>query len=442
MRNLFLVVLCAGMAYSGLAQKKDSINTNYQRSSLALFLMEDVGMPMKDTILQSFNTAPFPDKFNNHNVAVRSFERCTTLTEEDQAAFDAAVNLATSQNAAEAPKKKGMFGKFLKAAASDASGGVVGATSKDEMAVSANKFLVDQKIAKQMFDKWFLDSAGNFSLALAQERGLYNATKSDVEQAASSVYGTASLADAGIDLVNNTFAVVCNYRYMPKDSLVALIGGVAVAAAEASGNSYAVMGAKAAMMALSASLGAGYYVVVNTYLFQLNWNDNVQNQLSQVWDNREAYDAADFYGFKYIGNTTGWAQVKAGIFTNKDQAELIQIATVNATDAAIAKLEKKYDVFKTKSPLMVAEDGTLYAHIGMKEGIEPKDKYEVLERAIDPKTGRTIYKSKGTITVVKDHIWDNRYMADQEPDHDSSINETYFEGKGDYYNGLLIRQIK
>lgn len=442
MRNLFLVVLCAGMAYSGLAQKKDSINTNYQRSSLALFLMEDVGMPMKDTILQSFNTAPFPDKFNNHNVAVRSFERCTTLTEEDQAAFDAAVNLATSQNAAEAPKKKGVFGKFLKAAASDASGGVVGATSKDEMAVSANKFLVDQKIAKQMFDKWFLDSAGNFSLALAQERGLYNATKSDVEQAASSVYGTASLADAGIDLVNNTFAVVCNYRYMPKDSLVALIGGVAVAAAEASGNSYAVMGAKAAMMALSASLGAGYYVVVNTYLFQLNWNDNVQNQLSQVWDNREAYDAADFYGFKYIGNTTGWAQVKAGIFTNKDQAELIQIATVNATDAAIAKLEKKYDVFKTKSPLMVAEDGTLYAHIGMKEGIEPKDKYEVLERAIDPKTGRTIYKSKGTITVVKDHIWDNRYMADQEPDHDSSINETYFEGKGDYYNGLLIRQIK
>lgn len=442
MRNLFLVVLCAGMAYSGLAQKKDSINTNYQRSSLALFLMEDVGMPMKDTILQSFNTAPFPDKFNNHNVAVRSFERCTTLTEEDQAAFDAAVNLATSQNAAEAPKKKGMFGKFLKAAASDASGGVVGATSKDEMAVSANKFLVDQKIAKLMFDKWFLDSAGNFSLALAQERGLYNATKSDVEQAASSVYGTASLADAGIDLVNNTFAVVCNYRYMPKDSLVALIGGVAVAAAEASGNSYAVMGAKAAMMALSASLGAGYYVVVNTYLFQLNWNDNVQNQLSQVWDNREAYDAADFYGFKYIGNTTGWAQVKAGIFTNKDQAELIRIATVNATDAAIAKLEKKYDVFKTKSPLMVAEDGTLYAHIGMKEGIEPKDKYEVLERAIDPKTGRTIYKSKGTITVVKDHIWDNRYMADQEPDHDSSINETYFEGKGDYYNGLLIRQIK
>lgn len=425
-----------------LHKKKDSINTNYQRSSLALFLMEDVGMPMKDTILQSFNTAPFPDKFNNHNVAVRSFERCTTLTEEDQAAFDAAVNLATSQNAAEAPKKKGMFGKFLKAAASDASGGVVGATSKDEMAVSANKFLVDQKIAKQMFDKWFLDSAGNFSLALAQERGLYNATKSDVEQAASSVYGTASLADAGIDLVNNTFAVVCNYRYMPKDSLVALIGGVAVAAAEASGNSYAVMGAKAAMMALSASLGAGYYVVVNTYLFQLNWNDNVQNQLSQVWDNREAYDAADFYGFKYIGNTTGWAQVKAGIFTNKDRAELIRIATVNATDAAIAKLEKKYDVFKTKSPLMVAEDGTLYAHIGMKEGIEPKDKYEVLERAIDPKTGRTIYKSKGTITVVKDHIWDNRYMADQEPDHDSSINETYFEGKGDYYNGLLIRQIK
>lgn len=442
MKNLYLLVLCAGMAYSGFAQKKDSINTDYQRSSLALFLMEDAEMPMKDTILQSFNTAPFPDKFNDHNVAVRSFERSATLTAEDQAAFDAAVNLATSQNAAEAPKKKGMFGKLLKGVAGEVSGGVIGATSRDEMAVSANKFLVEQKVAKQMFDKWFLDADGNFSLALAQERGLYNATKSDAEQAANSVYGTASLADAGIDLVNNTFAVVCSYRYMPKDSLVALIGGVATAAAEATNNSYAMMGAKAATIALSASLGAGYYVVVNTYLFQLNWNDDVQNQLSQVWDNREAYDSADFYAFKYIGNTTGWAQVKAGIFTNKDQAELIKIATVNATDAAIAKLEKKYDVFKTKSPLMVAEDGTLYAHIGLKEGVEPKDKYEVLERTVDPDTGRTIYKSKGTITVVKDHIWDNRYMADQEPDHDSSINETYFEGKGDYYNGLLIRQIK
>lgn len=114
MKNLFLVVLCAGMAYSGLAQKKDSINTDYQRSSLALFLMEDVGMPMKDTILQSFVTAPFPDKFNNHNLDVRSFERCTTLSSEDQAAFDKAVQLATSQNAAEAPKKKGCSENFLK----------------------------------------------------------------------------------------------------------------------------------------------------------------------------------------------------------------------------------------------------------------------------------------------------------------------------------------
>lgn len=442
MKNLFLVVLCAGMAYSGLAQKKDSINTDYQRSSLALFLMEDVGMPMKDTILQSFVTAPFPDKFNNHNLDVRSFERCTTLSSEDQAAFDKAVQLATSQNAAEAPKKKGMFGKLLKSVASDASGGVIGSSSRDEMAMAANKFLVDQNIAKQMFDKWFLDTAGNFSLALAQERGLYNATKSDVEQAASSVYGTAALADAGIDLVNNTFAVVCSYRYMPKDSLVDFVSQLAMLAAEASGNGSAKLGVQAAKKIMSASLGAGYYVVVNTYLFQLNWNDDVQNQLTQVWDNRAAYDSASFYAFKYIGYTTGWAQVKAGIFTDKDQAELIKIATVNATDVAIAKLEKKYDVFKTKSPLMVAEDGTLYAHIGLKEGIEPKDKYEVLERAIDPKTGRTIYKSKGTITVVKDHIWDNRYMADQEPDHDSSINETYFEGNGDYYNGLLIRQIK
>lgn len=114
MRNLFLVVLCAGMAYSGLAQKKDSINTNYQRSSLALFLMEDVGMPMKDTILQSFNTAPFPDKFNDHNVAVRSFERCTTLTAEDQLRLMQRLIWRPAKRLPKLRRKKGCSENFLK----------------------------------------------------------------------------------------------------------------------------------------------------------------------------------------------------------------------------------------------------------------------------------------------------------------------------------------
>lgn len=435
---LFIAICC-----TTFAQKKENINVVYNRSSLALFLLEEETMPQKDIIVEAFKNSPFPDKFNDHNLDERSFSvDVIEVTDDDHKLFSESI-----MESAPAKKSGGAFGSLLKGAASDASGGVVSTNSKELYAVKSHKYFLENNVAKQMLDKWFLANdpeQGSLSQDLIFERGLYGASQADIEKAKQTVLGMDLLKNAGYELLNNSFVVACHYRYMDKDEVVALVSQVITAAADASENAYAQMAAKAATVGLKASLGAGYYVVTTSYLFKLHWDEEVENKILSSWDDIDQYHELNIGDMKYIGSEMGWANVKAGIFTDKTPEELISIATVNSTDAVIAKLEKKYDVFKTKTPLIVNEDGTMHAFIGLKEGLEAKDKFEVLEKIQSP-DGKISYKRKGVITVTKnkDKIWDNRYMADQEPDHNAEITSTAFDGfKKDYFTGMLIRQIK
>lgn len=466
-KNLCAIIalLCCNIAFS---QETDKKEMDYRRSSLCLIMIDEAKMPKRDTIREAFLTTPMPEKYNDHNVNARQFSTDTMkITPEDSKAFQQAVlagilgeEMAKKINAGEAsdgndaaPKKKGGFGKMMgglgKAMVSDATGGLVDTTQKSNYAVLSYKFLQQQNIAKQLFTKWFRDQEGNFSMQMVQDRGMYDASALDIEKAKSSARGFGMLADAGEELIKNTFVVVTRYRYLSKDQMCAEIDAAAQAIAKQIGG-YAALGAKAGTTALKASLGAGYYVKTTSYLFQLNWNDSIANIFySQLWDNPEAYDQSDIFNIKYIGEESAWANVKAGIFTKKTEPELIRIATINAMDAVLAKLEKKYEVFKTKTPLIVNDNGdnqVITAKIGMKEGIESGDKFEVLEKVLDPETQRTIYKKKGVVKVAKDQIWDNRFMADEEREASGKtqdFKETRFDGgKSKYYTGMLLRQLK
>ena len=155
-----------------------------------------------------------------------------------------------------------------------------------------------------------------------------------------------------------------------------------------------------------------------------------------------AFENTDLFKLELVGFDKAWADLQSTIFTQKSEDELIRIATVKAIDAVIAKLQKQHDVFKTKTPLYSVDP--LSAKIGLKEGLEKGDKYEVLEQYIDEE-GRTRYDIKGVIRVDKE-IWDNRYMAAEEREAegktDEGIDATLFKGGGKFYPGLLIRQIK
>jgi len=91
--------------------------------------------------------------------------------------------------------------------------------------------------------------------------------------------------------------------------------------------------------------------------------------------------------------------------------------------------------------LIVASTLSENAKIGLKEGLEKGDKFEVLEQIMD-KNGRTRYKRKGVIKVDKKQIWDNRFMAAEEAENmQSLLDYTLFKGGKGYYKGMLIRQI-
>lgn len=440
MKKFFILVSILLISATAVFAQKKVADEKYRRSSLCLMLLNDDDMPKKEVIVNSFLTSPVPDKYNDHNISLRLIDaHGEKVTDADREEFRKAVALAAQSGegtAPTAPKKKSGFGAFAKgmagAAVSTATGtsgqpAMMDSGDKEEYAALAYRHLLRESVAKQLFDKWFI-AGGKFSMDLVGERGLYDASLMNVQEAKSSVRGMGALADAGEELVSNTFVVVSRYRYISKDDLVKEIEGA--------------LGSLAAQ-ALKASLGAGYYVRTTSYLFQLNWNEEISNMFyTELWGKMGDYNASNIFALKYIGMESAFASVKAGMKTKKTEEELIAIATVNATDAVLAKLEKKYDVFKTKTPLLTVDP--LTAAIGMKEGVEPGSKYEVLEKNVNPETNKTTYKRVAVIKAVKGQIADNRYAADEFPEEgvQPGLTVTTFEGATGLYPGLLLRQTK
>ena len=448
---VFAVSAAVLFTASAYGQSRDSIDERYRRSSLCVLLMDETGMPMRDVIKQAFVLSPIPDKYNDHNIEERIIDlKSYRVTDRDRAAFEAAScdDPSAAVVSAGSPRNNGALGGVMKSMLGlpVITGGNNSTMNGDDYAVAANMHIVRNNVAKQLVDNWFIAEDSLFSMERVRERGLYAASALDIEMARSSVRGMAMLEDAGEELIGNTFVVVSRYRYLSKDELVAEIGAIARAAAQLSGNQYVQLGASAATLAIKASLGAGYYVRTTSYLFKLRWNRQVASEFyTRLWGDREAYDSTELFSLQYIGSESAWANVKESIFTTKPRSELVRIATVNASDAAIAKLAKNNDVFKTKTPLIVA-DGAIYARIGMKEGLEAGDRFEVLERIFDERTGRTSYRRRGVVKVSRNQIWDNRYMADEElrlSGREQGFDMTRFVGstKG-LYSGMLLRQIK
>lgn len=449
---ILMAVLC--LLPSLVSGQKKEIDDSYRRSSLCMILVDEAKLPQRDLIKETFLYAPIPDKFNDHNIDVqlRLFDPSyITITEADEQAYLDAAQAALDSQTPEGKKPKKArtgpgFGGMMKSIGSTAMKMATGmdqsAMMEDvnlkEYAIKSLKYLNNERIAKGLFDKWFLNDEGDFSMDLVGERGLYGASMMDVQTALNSVRGMGLLADAGEELIKNTFVVVSRFRYIDKNELAKEIDA---ATAESGSKPSADSDPN---ILLRSIIGDGYYVRATSFLFQLQWNEEISNTFySQLWGNRYAYDNADIFQLTYIGQETAFANVQQSVFTkSRPIEELVQIATINASDAVLAKLQKKYDVFKTKTPLLSVEP-QLTAQIGMKEGVEVGDRFEVLEREVDPETNKTVYRRKGTIKAVQ--VWDNRYMADvlTGEETDTSINATVFEGStGGLYPGMLIRQIK
>ena len=199
---------------------------------------------------------------------------------------------------------------------------------------------------------------------------------------------------------------------------------------------------------------AGFMVDVHSYLFQLEWNDEIAAKFySEYWCDannpdpaRKAAFEADKTTFKmkYIGDYSARSSktVMRGLYTPQDVFNKVM---TRAADENIVQLQKKFPVFKVTAPLTDVENGIVKAHIGLKEGVNPKSKYEVLERR-RAEDGTISYERRAVLVPDKDRIWDNRCMAVEEMADNAELGATSFRitsgNEASLYRGMLLREIR
>ena len=407
MKKILFSLILGSLTSTAFAQNDASDEMQYRRSSLYSVMVNHTDQQFATEIKEAFLQIPVPDKFNNHDLSVK------------------VLNL----------------NKKLEGAKSDKENPVI------------TDFLEQNKVASRLVARWFnRDSyTGKCDMELVKERGLYNATEFDRQLALHSARGLAMLQDAGEDLIGNTFVVVNDIRYIDKSKGSKTIGSIfkvlgQVAAAYTGNNDWGDLGNNLGDIAASLK---GFSVRINTFLYRLDWNQDQANIFykDQYGVGDDAEKKANFekarssYHLKYIGKVESKGGTTSFLGIKEDEPiMMVRKACQRAIDENVVDLQRSYEEFRTKTPLVSAEPITAY--IGMKEGVTAKSRFEVLE-IIETEDGTHKYNNVGEIEPIENMIWDNRYMASEEGAVGSNLGKTTFRavsGK-DFAKGMLIREI-
>lgn len=381
----------------------------YHRSSLYSIMLKHPEKEYCNEIIEAFKAIPIPDKYNNHDLKI-----------------------------------KVMPAPVLKAMTKDEIEGGY----KDAILSLLNR----NKVGGRLVEKWFDrdKTTGAFDMDLVAQRGYYDASIIDINLAHLSARGKALLEDAGEELLNHTYVLVNDVRYGDKETIKTFVGGGILAANIFSLISGVDISNTAEQIGGLAGDITGFKVIVTSYLFRLDWNDEVANNFyNNLWVDKSAPDlvrqqqwtgALGSFKLKYIGNASVFSGKTALGGVNSERDMFLKVCT-RAVDKSISELQKNFDEFKVFTPLISVEP--LRAYIGLKEGVDENSRYEVLEKSVDD-MGRIKYKRVGEIKPEKGMIWDNRFMAEFDKEEGYDLQYTTFKkisGKN-FYQGMLIREIK
>lgn len=403
---LIIIFLC-GYLFPVSAQNNKELN-KYHRSSLYSILLKHPEKQYCNEMIEAFKSIPIPDRYNNHDLKIKVIPspilRTLTKEEVEGAYKDAITNI-----------------------------------------------LVKNKIGGRLVEKWFnRDKAtGTFDMNLVMERGFYDASILDVKEAKVTARGNALLADAGEELINHTYVLVNDIRYADKETTKgAVAGGLLAAQLLGSFLGVDLSNVANAVGNISSNI-AGFKVLVTSYLFRLDWNEDTSNNFYiNLWNDKSSpnierqekwRESMSDFKLKYIGCTTVFSGKTSLGGVEKEKDMFLKVCT-RAIDKSISNLQKSFDEFKVFTPLISTDP--ICAYIGLKEGVDIDSRFEVLEKVID-ENGRTKYERVGMIKPVEGQIWDNRFMAIYDKEDGSELKYTTFEkvsGK-DFYSGMLIREI-
>jgi hypothetical protein len=151
------------------------------------------------------------------------------------------------------------------------------------------------------------------------------------------------------------------------------------------------------------------------------------------------------YRLKYVAHEYEFDK-KSVLKGKYSRTELVRTICARSMDKNIVALGKQYEDFKVKTPVYeVLTDNrgriTGYAaKIGLKEGITEGSKFQVVQRVINPETGKTSYKYIATVKAKKGCIWDNRYNAVMEEGDGATLPYTTLTkvSGGEILPGMLL----
>ncbi len=404
MKNICHIIIfaCVFIAASYAAANEPEVNRS-RRSSICSILIKHDEQKFADEIERQFNLIPIPNRFNDHNLAVR----------------------------------------------------VINAGNKKIEPTSLDAFIQNNAIASRLVARWFDRNilTGECSMDTIKARGLYDASVFDRELSLKSARGLAMLEDAGEDLIGNTFLLLHEVNYIDKSkrsAAWATIGGVVVGALMAAGgaNSSDISNTMQNTATIINSY-KGFSVKIRTRLYQLIWDSDISNRFysegfasTEDVNKKIAFEnMRSAFHLKFVGEVISKGGRTSFLGIKEEEPELmVRKACARAIDENIADLQHRFDAFRIKVPIS-AVGPVIKAQVGMKEGITALSKFEVLE--IRENNGKTEYHRVGTVKPIPTQIWDNRFMADAEGGADSSYGATTFvkTSGGDFYPGMLLREI-
>ena len=419
MKYTCLSILTLILSFDCYAQSKDSIYA-YRKGSIYSLMINHRSANYGEEIENTFKEMPIPDRYNNHDLGKKVF-----YTSEKKIKVD------------DSNKRIGF---------------IVNESSDQSKMTDYDAFLLKQNVASRMVAKWFdrKRTTGTCNMDMIGERGYKDASELEKRIAEHSIRKDALLRDAGEELIGSTFVLVNDIRSIDKSKGTSVAGGILsglqMVASAASGTQYDEKNNLGTMVASY----KGFNVKIKTYLYQLVWNDDIagffySNVYTEIPDEQKKTNFENNRGkfsLKYLGmqESSGTTVSFLGI-SEKEPEKMVRKACQRALDENIANLQKKFDVFKVKAPILDVDPIT--CEIGLKEGINEDSRYEVLE-IIEDEKGHIDYKRIGVIKPVKDKIWDNRFMSSEENAENAILGFTTFVkvSGGNFYPGLLIREIK
>lgn len=406
-KEMFFLLFLVCISLGGKAQNAEY--EKYHRSSLYSILLKHPEKEFCGEMIEAFKSIPIPDKYNNHDLKIKVIP---------------------------SPIMKSLTKNEIEGAYKD----------------SISNILSKNKIGGRLVEKWFDrdKTTGAFDMRLVAERGYYDASILDIKEAKSSARGIALLADAGEELINHTYVIVNDIQYADKETMKgAVAGGLFAAQLLASFFGVDVSGVTDAVGNIAGNI-AGFKVIVTSYLFRLDWSEEIANNFySNLWIDKSSIDterkakwgvAMGDFKLKYVGSATVFSG-KTSLGGVKNEKDMFLKVCTRAIDKSISELQKSFDEFKVFTPLISTEP--LCAYIGLKEGVCEDSRFEVLEKVLDSE-GRTKYERVGIVKPLKGKIWDNRFMASYEKEEGFDLEYTTFEkiSGRDFSPGMLIREIK